>query len=88
MAVIMFPCFKELPAELRALIWGFATALESPRVVEVRFGEDPKSRKHDFVADIPTVLHTCQEARFEGLKVSNSEMRKDEEGANGGLSGV
>jgi hypothetical protein len=60
-----FEPFKKLPLELRINIWKL---LPEPRVIEVRFSRDGRKLKHRFVADMPTVLHVCQESRLEALK--------------------
>ena len=53
------------------MIWEFSIepdALE-PRVVEASFAQDKRSNKHDFVSDIPPLLHTCRSARNFAFKV-------------------
>ena len=61
-----FTIFDSLPAELRAKI--LKIACHEPRVVEVRFAKAYRTLKHDFVADIPALLHVSQEVRAEALK--------------------
>jgi hypothetical protein len=61
-----FTIFNNLPAELRAKT--LKIACHEPRVVEVRFAKAYRTLKHDFVADIPALLHVSQEVRAEALK--------------------
>jgi hypothetical protein len=49
------------------MIWEFAISVE-PRVVEVRFSRDFNSKKHDFVAQFPSILHACHDSRTVALK--------------------
>jgi hypothetical protein len=58
------------------MIWEFPIEpdeLES-RVVEVRFTQDKRSNKHNFVSDIPPLLRTCRSARNFAFKVSVSSV--------------
>lgn len=64
--------FLDLPQEIRNTVWECAVEPDAlqPRVVEVRFGEYRLSKSHDFVADIPPILHACRDSRKIALKVS------------------
>jgi hypothetical protein len=54
-----FSNFSKLPQELQNMIWEFSIEPDElePRVVEVRFTQDKRSNKHNFVSDIPPLLH-------------------------------
>ena len=73
-----FGRFRDLPLEIRQLIWSFAA--NEPRVIELRYTVNGTGRKHDVsldenehggiwsIAETPAVLHACRESRAEGLK--------------------
>ena len=75
MAELTFPQFAKFakfPQEIRDIVWKYATSLQ-PRIVEVRFSHPwsgPEMAGHDFVAEIPAILHACHDSRAAGLKVS------------------
>ncbi|ESZ96552.1 hypothetical protein SBOR_3054 [Sclerotinia borealis F-4128] len=62
------PRFDRFPPELRIMIWKF---LIEERLVEVRFANNHRMynpNAHDFIADVPIILHICHESRAIGLK--------------------
>ncbi|KUJ15520.1 uncharacterized protein LY89DRAFT_735621 [Mollisia scopiformis] len=69
-----FPRFQELPAEIRCLIWNYATP--EARVVEMRLKQS-KGNKVSFrsICQIPAILHTCQESRAIGLQTYHLAFR-------------
>ncbi|KAJ8069103.1 hypothetical protein OCU04_002776 [Sclerotinia nivalis] len=59
---------KEFPAEIRNMIWGMTI---KQRLVEIRFTRNEgiqNCNTHDFIADIPAILHLCHESRDFALK--------------------
>jgi len=61
------------------MIWKFAIV---PRTVEVRFAKDGNSLEHDFLSDIPAILHVSVESRKEGLNIYTADL-KTEHSLNG-----
>ncbi|KAL7627447.1 hypothetical protein AAE478_001640 [Parahypoxylon ruwenzoriense] len=59
-----FPLFSLLPTELRFQIWRHTC---QPRVVEVLY--DSQNDRCTSSTAPPAILHACQEARFEALRV-------------------
>lgn len=64
-----FVCFKELPTELRRMIWKLAA--REPRVVEFSYYQRQKTMASKFPSKtmVSAILHTSSEARTCGLEV-------------------
>ncbi|PVH81176.1 hypothetical protein DL98DRAFT_625341 [Cadophora sp. DSE1049] len=60
-----FRPFPRLPVELRLKIF---LATMSARVVEVCLSDKTSSKAYDIVANVPPLLHVCQDSRMEGLR--------------------
>jgi hypothetical protein len=68
----MMACFSKLPAEIQIQIW--KEVAQIPRIIEIRtrriWEDGPKITWTDrAIPAIPAILHTCFDARKEGLKV-------------------
>lgn len=62
-----FTLLLDLPAELRIAIWQMALRIRTrPEALEVVF--NPNTRRYRAMTTIPTLVHTCHEAREEALK--------------------
>jgi len=61
-----FELFPKLPIELRLKVWKLS--MPGPRRVDVRFLSDGRRGDHEFTAEMPVLLHVCQESRNEVLK--------------------
>jgi hypothetical protein len=68
-----FPLFPQLPSELRLKIWSLA--LSSPRTVTISCKKDTLNTGGRYASAFttttppPAPLHTCREARYEGLTI-------------------
>jgi hypothetical protein len=65
-----FTLFPKLPRELRDLVWQ-QVSYNNPRNIFLQFYESVFNSYRDFVRSpmtIPPLLHTCHDAREEGLK--------------------
>ena len=64
-----FRCFKNLPVEIRLMIWNQASF--QPRLVEIICTSFRNFKAHIYpcLTPAPALLHTCREARNEGLKI-------------------
>jgi hypothetical protein len=72
-----FTCFARLPPEIRKSVWKFSAFI--PRNIDLRVGfmqfiqlnGTVIDEAHYFYSTVPppAILHTCREARLEGLKV-------------------
>jgi 2EXR family len=64
-----FVCFKELPTELRRIIWNLVA--REPRIVEFSYYPKQKTMESKFPSKtmVPAILHTSSEARTVGLEV-------------------
>lgn len=65
-----FAAFPRMPVELQLKVWKYA-ARQTPRTIEVRFHMRNSGEKHDFITEIPALLHACRISRKEGLKVND-----------------
>jgi hypothetical protein len=65
-----FPKFEKLPIELRLEIW--KQSLPDSRILEIIYNKSYKKNRRAQVqckANVPALLHACQESRAAGLKI-------------------
>jgi hypothetical protein len=71
-ALTEFHLFLKLPKEIQSIVWKYACTF--PRIVEFLIGRkrDPEGPSK---TPVPALLHACQFARIEGLKIHNEVPR-------------
>jgi hypothetical protein len=62
-----FTFFSSFPPELRLQVWQYATSFS--RVVEIQYTDPSLGLRYSASPRAPALLHTCQESRYEALKV-------------------
>ena len=63
-----FTCFGKLPAEIKIMVWSFATAEPQLVFVESKWFLKGHGRSQLMTTHIPAVLHACIDSRKMGLK--------------------